>query len=148
MRRRLLFVILFLVAILLVLLGSGLAYASREPAWNPTYFTPQYQEKYATLEQAFELHVKALQATDATLYNEVLGYESGLSDKDFPLYSGPMPTIEELNVDGDWGFIWTDNRREVNFRRVKGRWVFWPQDFRTILLQDFRMLRFLNWLGR
>ena len=142
MRRRLLFVTLFLVAILLVLLCGGLAYASREPAWNPTYFTPRYQEKYATLEQAFELHMKALQATDATLYNEVLGYETGLSDKDFPLYSGPMPTLEELKVDGDWGFIRTDNRWEVSLRWVKGRWVFWPEDFRMILLQ------FLNWLGR
>jgi len=138
MRRRLLFVTLFLAATLLVLLGGGLAYASREPAWNPAYFTPHYQGKYATLEQALELHMKALQATEATLYNEVLGYESGLSEKDFPLYSGPMPTLEELKVEGDWGFIWTDKRWEVNFRRVKGRWVFWPEDFRMILL------RFLN----
>jgi len=142
MRRRLLFVTLFLVAILLVLLCGGLAYASREPAWNPAYFTPHYQGRYATLEQAFELHMKALQATDATLYNEVLGYESGLSDKDFPLYSGPMPTIKELKVDGDWGFIWTDNGWEVNYWRVKGRWVFQPEDLRFILLH------FLKWLGR
>ena len=142
MGRRLLFVTLFLVAVLLVLLGGGLAYASREPAWNPAYFTPHYQGKYATLEQAFELHMKALQATDAILYNEVLGYEYGLSDKDFPLYSGPMPTIKELKVDGDWGFIWADTHWEVNFWRVKGRWVFQPEDLRFILLH------FLKWLGR
>jgi len=146
MRRRLLFVTLLLAAILLVLLGGGLAYASREPAWNPAYFTPHYQGKYATLEQAFELHMKALQATEATLYNEVLGYESGLSDKDFPLYSGPMPTIKELKVDGDWGFIWTDTHTgthwEANYWRVKGRWVFQPEDLRFILLH------FLKSLGR
>lgn len=139
MRRRPLFVIFFLVAILLVVLGGGLAYASREPAWNPTHFTPQYQEKYATLEQAFELYVEALQAKDTVLYNEVLGYESSLSQDDFPLYSGPIPNIEELDVQGEWGHIWTDNRWEANFRRVNGRWCFWPEDFRMFLLQ------LINW---
>jgi len=146
MRRRLLFVTLFLVAILLMLLGGGLAYASREPAWNPVHFTPQHLEKYATVEQVFELYVRALQATDASLYNEVLGYESGLSDEDFPLHSGSVPTLEELKVEGDWAFIWTDTHTgthwEANYWRVKGRWVFQPEDLR------FTLLHFLKWLGR
>jgi len=142
MRRRPLVVTLFLVAILLVLLGGGLAYASREPAWNATYFAPHYQEKYATLEQAFELYVDALQAKDAVLYNEVAGYDTGIPSEKFPLYSGERPSIEEVKIDGDWGFVWTSNQWEVNYWRAKGRWVFQPEDFRSILLQ------FLNWLGR
>jgi len=123
---------------LLVVLVAGTVtalYAFRDPPWNPAYFTPSCQIEYATLEQAFAHYVAALQADEPSLYNKVLGYGTGISAEEFPLYSGPNPTVVERHVRGDYGFIWTSKRWEVNFRRVGGRWVFQPESLRLYVLE-------------
>lgn len=116
-----------------VLLLAGGIVLAQEPRWDPAYFTPVQQEKYATLERTFQEYVAALRSQDPTLYNELLGYESSLSPADFPLYTGPTPRVEEMETRGDWALIWTDNRWECYFRRVQGRWVFWPEDWRVLI---------------
>ena len=118
---------------LLALLLAGVFILAQEPRWNPAYFTPVHQERYATVESTLQEYVAALGETDPARYNEVLGYESSLSAEDFPLYSGPTPGIEELKIRGNWAFVWTDNRWECYFRRVQGRWVFWPEDWRALI---------------
>jgi len=117
-----------------VLLGLVLAktiwdWLAAEPEWNPAYFSPEMQERYATPELCYEEYIAALQATDATLYHQVLGYDDPDVDE-FPRYEGPVPPIVTLVVDGDRAFIVNANRWEVNLRYVNGRWVFqretWP----------------------
>lgn len=123
---------------LLVVLVAGtvtVLHAFGDPPWNPAYFTPSAQVEYATLEQAFAHYVDALQADEPSLYNKVLGYETGISAEEFPLYPGPSPTVVERHVRGDYGFIWTSKRWEVSFRRVGGRWVFQPESLRLCVLE-------------
>ena len=102
---------------------------------NRAYFTPSCQREYATLEQGFVHHVAALQADEPSLYDKVLGYETGICAEEFPLFSGPSPTVVERHVRGGEGFIWTSDRWEVNFRRVGGRWVFQPEGLGLHILE-------------
>lgn len=81
---------------LLVVLVAGtvtVLHAFGDPPWNPAYFTASCQVEYATLEQAFAHYVDALQADEPSLYNKVLGYETGISAEEFPLYPGPSPPL-------------------------------------------------------
>lgn len=118
----------------LALVGGTWKWLSAEPEWNPVYFTPEVQERYATPEQCYEQYVAALQATDATLYYEVLGYD----DPDvtgFPLYEGPVPEIETIEVKDNTAFILTSSpkRWEVNLEYINGRWVFRPETWAVLV---------------
>lgn len=125
------------VGLLMVLVAGTVTalYAFREPPWDPAYFTPSCQVEYATLEQAFAHYVDALQADEPSLYNKVLGYETGISGEEFPLHSGPNATVVERHVRGDYGFIWTSNRWEVSLHRVGGRWVFQAESLCLCVLE-------------
>jgi len=118
----------------LALIGGAWKWLSAEPEWNPMYFTPETRERYATPEQCYEQYVAALQAADATLYYEVLGYD----DPDvagFPRYEGPMPEVEIIEVKGNTAFILTSTpeRWEVNLEYINGRWVFRPERWAVLV---------------
>ena len=135
-RRRGLILIAGGLALLVTIMAGSIVYAGCEPDWNAAYFTLAHCEKYTTVEDTFQAYVAALGQDSPALYNEVLGYDSHTPTADFPLYTGPSPAIEKLEIKGDWAFAWTSNRWECNFRRVRGRWVFWPEDWRMLVRQS------------
>ncbi len=134
MARRRWIVVGIAVVLGLALIGGAWKWLSAGPEWNPAYFTPEIQERYATPEQCYERYVAALQAADATLYYEVLGYDDP-NVAGFPRYEGPVPEIETLAVKGDRAFILTSGpeRWEVNLEYVNGRWVFRPETWAMLM---------------
>lgn len=107
------------------------------PEYEDQYFSSEYLEKYATAEEAFDHFVKAQIEGNTAYYQEALGRIMTPEERDkFKPYSGTKPMIEEIDLGKKHAFIVTDNNWGMNFEKVKGRWVFTPEDW-GVLIRDF-----------
>jgi len=129
-------VILFF--ILLYIYGFSIS----KPDYDAEYFTQEHIEKYSSPEAAFNHHVKALISGDAEYYQEGLGRRMREWElKMFKPYEGQRPKIVSIEEDKDSAYIVTDNNWGQFFEKVKGRWIFTPEDWGVNIRAFFRIFR-------
>ena len=141
MRKKILF---FLVGIIIVIAGIGFSlyvygFKISIPRYNDAYFTRDILVKYSSPELAFNLYFNALEIGDVELYQEVLGRK--LTERELgnfkPLIS-KNPHIVEMDKGKDYRYFVTNNDGGMFFEKVKGRWVFTPEDWGVNVRTLFR----------
>jgi len=107
------------------------------PKYDDIYFETKYKDKYLTPEVTFNLLVEALNNCNKELYQEVLGQQLSEDElKLFKPYKGETPEIVTIMQKSKYAIIITDNNWEQHFERVKGRWVFSPENL-GVLVRSF-----------
>jgi hypothetical protein len=99
------------------------------PEYSDQYFAPEYLSKYASPEQAFGHFTSAIISGDAASYQEVLGRTMTSKEQSgFKRYPGKKPEIKKIVKSRNQVFIVTDSDWGMFFEKVRGRWVFTPED--------------------
>ena len=109
------------------------------PEYEPQYFTSEYLNKYTSTEVTFEHFVSAITSGDKSYYQEVLArIMTNEETREFKSFSGKKPDIVKIVQSKNHAYIVTDNNWGEHFERVKGRWVFSPEDFGVLVRELFR----------
>jgi ABC-type sugar transport system permease subunit len=129
---------IFLTVVCLLIIGLVVAVIlARSLKFNPAFFTPEYQAKYATPEAAFEGIWKSHIGGDRKLYEAVLGHDWP-GDTWTPSSTITRPEIEWVDIDKTHAYIkaagWGGS-----FEKLGGRWVFQNEEFGFFCRQFFRL---------
>ena len=124
-----------LVVSLLYLYGFSISI----PEYKVQYFTSEYLDKYSSAEKTFDHFVKSITKGDKSYYQEVLGrMMTDKEIKEFKSYSGKEPRIIKIAQNENHAYLVTDNNWGEHFEKVKGRWVFTPEDWGVIVRDAFK----------
>ncbi len=142
MKKVMIFSLLTLVFLILLLI---IGYFATKPDYCPKYFSVQHLRKYNSPEITFKHYIDAISAGDPNYYQEVLGRKISQKEIEYLIknpYRGKAPEIKKIIIKKDYVYIITDNNWGVNLEKVRGRWVFSPEDISFIYREFLRVLGF------
>ena len=115
-----------------------------KPKYEERYFALEFIKKYSSPEVTLNHYVNSLMTGDVEYYQEVLGREISENLKAYirrKPYKGKKPKIIKIKFYKDYAFLLTDNNWEVNLEKIKGRWVFSPENIGLHLRNIWRFLK-------
>lgn len=96
-------------------------------------------DKDASAENTFEHFVNAIVTGNTSYYQEVIGRTMTEEEIDeFKPYVGKKPTIAKIVKSKNHAYVVTDSNWGQHFEKVKGRWVFTPEDYGVLVRDIFK----------
>ena len=137
--------IVFSIGVLCLILLYFYGFNLSRPDYSDEYFTQDYRYKYRSPETAWDHYFQACMSNDAGYYQEVLGRKitdrERESLKEFPYEGFEKPEIVKMDKKQNMAYIVTDNNWGLFFEKVKGRWVFTPEDWGANVRAFFRVIK-------